>query len=113
MLKPSRTWNGKPDFEFIVKGLLDANYATDPSSRKSISGYSVFLEDAPISMKSGQQKSVTLSTAEAKLVSGTQCAQDMLFVMRVKCDPRLHPSVSSIITCLEVSNTSILVVVST
>jgi hypothetical protein len=82
-LKPSRTWNGKPDFEFIVKGLSDANYATDPSSRKSISGYSVFLEDAPISMKSGQQKSVTLSTAEAELVSGTQCAQDMLFVMRV------------------------------
>jgi hypothetical protein len=34
-------------------------------------------------MKSGQQKSVTLSTAEAELVSGTQCAQDMLFVMRV------------------------------
>jgi hypothetical protein len=25
----------------------------------------------------------TLSTAEAELVSGTQCAQDMLFVMRV------------------------------
>ena len=34
-------------------------------------------------MKSSQQKSVTLSTAEAELVSGTQCAQDMLFVMRV------------------------------
>jgi hypothetical protein len=83
MLKATRTWNGNPNFELIVKGLSDANYATDPSSRKSISGYSVFLEDAPISMKSGQQKSVTLSTTEAELVSGTQCAQDMLFVMRV------------------------------
>jgi hypothetical protein len=79
MLKPSRTWNGKPNFEFIYKGLSDANYVTDPSSCKSISGYSVFLEDAPISMKSRQQKSVTLSTVEAELVSGTQCAQDMLF----------------------------------
>jgi hypothetical protein len=32
-------------------------------------------------MKSGQQKSFTLSTAEApELVSGTQCLQDMLFL---------------------------------
>jgi hypothetical protein len=48
-----------------------------------ISGYCVMLEGAPVSMKSGQQKSVTLSTAEAELVSAKQCAQDMLFVMRV------------------------------
>jgi hypothetical protein len=41
------------------------------------------LEGAPVSMKSGQQKSVTLSTAEAELVLATQCAQDRLFVMRV------------------------------
>jgi hypothetical protein len=25
MLKPNRTWNGNPNFEFIVKGLSDAN----------------------------------------------------------------------------------------
>ena len=40
----------------------------------------MYLEYAPISMKSGQQKSVTLSTADAELVSGTQCLQDMLFL---------------------------------
>jgi hypothetical protein len=34
-------------------------------------------------MKSGQQKSVTLLLAEVELVSGTQCAKDMLFLMRV------------------------------
>jgi hypothetical protein len=39
MLKPNRTWDGNPNFKFIVKGLVDANYAADPSSRKSISGY--------------------------------------------------------------------------
>ena len=31
-------------------------------------------------MKSGQQISVTLSSAEAELVDGTSCAQDMLYV---------------------------------
>jgi hypothetical protein len=33
-----------------------------------INGYSVFLNKAPISMKSGQQKSVTLYSAESELV---------------------------------------------
>ena len=83
LLKPTRTWTGNPDHEFIIQGFSDANYATDPSNRRSISGYCVLLEGAPVSMKSGQQASVTLSTTEAELVSATQCAQDMLFIMRV------------------------------
>jgi hypothetical protein len=56
---------------------------TDTETRRSISGYSVFLEEAPISMKSTGQRSVTLSTAEAELASGTAGAQEMLFAMHV------------------------------
>jgi hypothetical protein len=65
LLKPTRQWDGNPNFEFEVGGLSDANYATDPSTRRSVSGYSVLLEEALISMKSGRQKSVTLMTAES------------------------------------------------
>jgi hypothetical protein len=43
----------------------------------------VFLNGAPVAQKSRQQKSVTLSSAEAELASGTQCAQDMLYVMQI------------------------------
>jgi hypothetical protein len=82
-LKPEGIWDGDPNYEFTIRGGSDANYATDPTTRKSVSGYSVFLCEAPVSMKSGQQKSVTLSTTESEQVSGTQCVQDMLFVMRV------------------------------
>jgi hypothetical protein len=82
-LKPSRKWDGNRDFQFVISGASDANFATDPSTRKSVSGYAVFLEDAPVSMKSGQQRSVTLSVTEAELVAATQCAQDMLYVMHV------------------------------
>jgi hypothetical protein len=82
-LKPTRTWNGDPNHLFIIRGFSDANYATDPSNRRSISGYCCFLEGAPVAMKCGQQTSVTLSVTEAELVSATQCAQDMLFIMRV------------------------------
>jgi hypothetical protein len=36
ILKPNQTWNGKQDVKLIVKGLSDANYATNPSSRLSV-----------------------------------------------------------------------------
>jgi hypothetical protein len=83
LLKPTRIWDGNPEFEFIIKGRSDANYATDTSNRRSVSGYSVFLEEAPVAMKSVGQRSVTLSTAEAELAAATACAQEMLYVMRV------------------------------
>jgi hypothetical protein len=63
--------------------MADSNHATDVAARRSVSGYSAFLEGAPLSMKSSGQKSATLSTAEAELASSTSCAQDMLCEMRV------------------------------
>jgi histone deacetylase 1/2 len=83
LLKPVGTWNGDRDFEFEIEGYPDANYATNIENRRSVSGYSVFMCKAPVSMKSGGQKSVTLSTAESELASVTQCVQDMLYVLRI------------------------------
>jgi hypothetical protein len=45
--------------------------------------FSVFLEGSPVVMRSGSQKSVTLSVTEAELAAAVQTAQDMLFVMRI------------------------------
>ena len=64
-------------------GIGDSNYATCPDTRKSVSGYSVFLNEAPVTMKSGMQKTTALSVTEAELFAATQCAQDMLNVMHV------------------------------
>jgi hypothetical protein len=83
LLKPNGKWNGDPTYEFVIGGRSDANYATDPATRRSVTGNSVFLEGAPVVMKCNGQKSVTLSTAESELASGTSCAQEMLYVMRV------------------------------
>jgi hypothetical protein len=83
LLKPTRIWDGDPKFEFKIGGKSDAAYATDTTNRRSITGYSVFMEEAPVATKCGQQSSVTLSTAESELVSGTACAQDMLYCMRI------------------------------
>jgi len=83
MLKPNRKWDGSPDFEFEITGRADSDYGKDPERRRSVSGYSTFLEGAPVTTKSRMQGCVTLSVTEAELVSATQCAQDMLFDMRV------------------------------
>eukprot|EP00980_Cylindrotheca_fusiformis_P024838 scaffold12577_cov64-Cylindrotheca_fusiformis.AAC.1 len=83
-LKPFGEWDGVDrDYEFEINGKSDADYAKDVDNRRSISGTSVFLNGAPVCMRSGQQQSTTLSTTEAELVAGVQCAQDMLYVYRI------------------------------
>ena len=73
-LKPTRQWDGSKDFRFKLRGISDADYAKQVDDRKSVSGYSVFLEDGPIAIKSKTQSNVTLSVAEAELMAA--CLQD-------------------------------------
>ena len=83
-LKPDRVWDGKDrNFEFIISGRSDSNFATCPDTRRSVSGWSVKFENCPIINKSVMQKVVALSVTEAELYASVQCAQDMLFVWRI------------------------------
>ena len=82
-LKPSMiTGDPKIDY-FIVKGRADSNYATNPETRKSVSGLEVTLNDAPVVMRSVGQKIIALSVTEAELIALAQAAQEMLYVMRI------------------------------
>ena len=82
-LKPSMTWNGDRNFEFVVRGKSDSDYAKCTDTRKSISGYCTYLCDAVVTVKSGMQRIVALSVSEAELYAATQCAQDMLYIYRL------------------------------
>ena len=82
-LKPNRKWDGNPNFEFIISGLADSDYAKCTDTRKSVTGTAVFLEGSCVGARSSTQKSVTLSVTEAEYTAAVQCAQDMLFCMRV------------------------------
>ena len=83
-LKPSRKWDGKDrNFEFIIRGKSDSDFAKDPETRRSVKGWAVFLEDAPISMKSKMLEYVAMSVTEAEHAAAVACVQDMLFAMRV------------------------------
>ena len=48
-------WDGDPNFEFVVSGRSESDYAKDPERRRSVSGYSTFLCGAPVTMKSRMQ----------------------------------------------------------
>jgi hypothetical protein len=81
-LKTNRKWDGDPKFEFIITGWSDLDFAMDTNTRKSISGSAVFLEGAPVVMRSSGQKSMTLSLTETELAAAVQTAQAMVFAMR-------------------------------
>ena len=66
VLNPTRKWDGNKEHEFIISGRSDSNYAKDTQTRKSISGYRVLLEGAPVMFKSSTQKFVALSVCEAE-----------------------------------------------
>ena len=54
-LKPDCIWDGDPEFEFVIGEEADSDYAKDPETRKSVSGYATFLCGAPVTFKSRMQ----------------------------------------------------------
>ena len=83
-LKPNRQWNGKDkSFKFRISGESDSDYAKCPVTRRSVSGYSTFLEGAPVTVKSAMQRMVALSVLEAEAFAAVSYAQDILYVMRI------------------------------
>ena len=69
-LHPSRQWDGiDKTFLFRVNGISDSDYAKCPITRRSVSGYGTFLENAPITVKSAMQKIITLSVTKAEVVA--------------------------------------------
>jgi hypothetical protein len=72
LLKPSKKWNGSNEHQF------DLDYAKDTQTRHSVSGYVVYLEDAPMLHRCGTQKMVALSSCKAELNTAVLCVQDMM-----------------------------------
>ena len=65
VLNPMQKWNGNKEHEFSISGLSDSNYVKDLQTQKSISGYRVLLEGAPVMFKSSTQKSVAQGRADS------------------------------------------------
>jgi hypothetical protein len=83
-LKPTEIWKEIDDEnEVNIIGVSDSDYSKDIETRRSVTGYIVFLNGAPVAAKSKMQEAVTLSVTEAELVAATHCYQEMLYVKKV------------------------------
>ena len=83
-LRPNRKWNGlDKQFEFVIMGKSDSNYATCKETRKSVTGFVVYFEGTPVAVKSGMQCIVALSVSEAEVIAMVQCIQEMLYIKKL------------------------------
>jgi hypothetical protein len=82
-LKPERKWNGSPLHEFRIRGKADSTFASCPTTLRSVGGQTTLLEGAPVMIRSKMESIVALSVTESELISGTECAQDMMYTLRI------------------------------
>ena len=66
-----------------ITGKLDTDYAKDPTTRRSVTGYSILLNGAYVDWKSKMQQCITLNSTEVEYVGASQTAQQMLFAQRI------------------------------
>eukprot|EP00961_Rhodomonas_salina_P009297 126265-Rhodomonas_salina.1 len=59
---------------------VDSDYASDPDTRKSVTGYVLSLNNVPISWKAKRQDCVTLSSAEAEYVAASMVGQEVVYL---------------------------------
>ena len=64
VIQPDSKWDGPLNFLFEILGISDANFAAHIDDRKSISGWSVYLNSAQVREKSRQQNCVILSVTK-------------------------------------------------
>eukprot|EP00961_Rhodomonas_salina_P226567 3063584-Rhodomonas_salina.1 len=61
-------------------GWVDSDYASDPDTSKSVTGYVLSLNNAPVSWKAKRQDCVTLSSAEAEYVAASMAGQEVVYL---------------------------------
>ena len=82
VLQPKGKWDGSRNYKFDIEGWSDSDFGKD-ESRRSVNGWGVFLCESPIREKSKMMPIVALSVTESELFTAVQCAQDMLYAMRI------------------------------
>ena len=90
VLKPHGDWDRISmyyKFEVMVKP--DSDYAKCPDTRRSITGSVMYLNGVPVTFRSSNQKTVSLSTTKKMLNAAVMCVQDTLFMKKILKSLRL------------------------
>jgi hypothetical protein len=68
------------NFKWVIESYCDSDYSGDRETRKSVTGYIIYLIGAAIAWKSRGQKSVSLSSTEAEYISISEVCTDIMFI---------------------------------
>ena len=68
---------------WVLRGISDSTWGSDPDDGRSVSGYALYFMDALILWKSKTQGHVALSSAEAEYISVSELVKEILFVMKI------------------------------
>jgi hypothetical protein len=79
-LQPSLLSESK---EWSITVYSDSDWAGDKDTRRSISGYIIFIMNCPILWRSKQQETVSLSSSEAEYIALSEAAKEIKFIYQV------------------------------
>jgi hypothetical protein len=74
------------DFSWNLKVFCDSDWAGDPETRVSVTGFVIYLLDVPVCWRSKSQKGVTLSSTEAEYVAISEAVKEDKFIYYLLCD---------------------------
>lgn len=78
------------DGKFDLRGYSDSYWRACPYTRKSVTGYAMFLGDSLISWKSNKQSTVSCSSAEAEYRAMYMATKELIWLAHVLVDLKVH-----------------------
>ena len=87
------------DSEICLNAFADADWATCPDSRRSISGFCVYLGKSLINWKSKKQQTVSLSSTEAEYRSMALATCELIWLHQLLTDLKVSVSTSAKLFC--------------
>ena len=78
----------------------DASWASDPETRRSWTGYSIFLNQAPIIWRAKKQTCIAVSPMEAEFIAASEAAKDTKY---------LNSTITYLIKSLDLEDSPILI----
>eukprot|EP00961_Rhodomonas_salina_P168240 2268053-Rhodomonas_salina.1 len=76
---------------------VDSDYAADPDTSSSVTGYLISMNNGPVSWSAKRQSFTMLSSAEAEFVAASMCGQEVIYLHNLLRDlghlQGVHPTV--------------------